>query len=166
MAKVQLSLQKSGAERATEVTRSQSIRSLFDRGRADASTFPLARADASANRMDFLTGAHFTHLKITAEKMVQEQASAKTELHILRSKLQKSDEQILQLESRLRAVQLENAKLKVKLEEDEKLWKGLDAKELARRTMFDQMMDTFGHIEQQVEQGNCNLAKGAGQQGG
>ncbi|KAG0499595.1 hypothetical protein HPP92_004286 [Vanilla planifolia] len=54
----------------------------------------------------------FTNLKLTAEKLVKEQASVKTDLELAHTKLRKATEQIHVLEAKLQESVNENAKLK------------------------------------------------------
>ncbi|KAJ7557411.1 hypothetical protein O6H91_05G125700 [Diphasiastrum complanatum] len=145
MAMLQVALQKSAAVRVLEQPR-QSVRALLG---SNKSCQP--KVDAIM-RSDCQTGESFTHLKLTAEKMVQEQACVKADLQIAKAKLQKSEEQIRSLESKLRDISNENAMLKVKQNEDMKLWKGLDSKVLSTRTYFDQITDTLNDLENQVQQ--------------
>eukprot|EP00897_Mesotaenium_endlicherianum_P000359 jgi/Mesen1/10323/ME000796S09701 len=70
-----------------------------------------------------------------------------------RSKVEKAEGALKTMELRLQEAKIENAKLIVKQKEDAKMWKGLDAKYLPTKALFDQMMDTFAQIEHQVQQG-------------
>ncbi|BBN03120.1 hypothetical protein Mp_2g20890 [Marchantia polymorpha subsp. ruderalis] len=77
------------------------------------------------------TGENFKQLKLTAEKMMQEQASIHSEL------------QIMDLYN-------ENAKLKVERNEDMNLWNGLDSKFLATTTFCDHLAETLRVLEVQL----------------
>ncbi|KAJ6954552.1 synaptonemal complex protein 1-like [Populus alba x Populus x berolinensis] len=93
----------------------------------------------------------FANLKITAEKLVKEQASVKTDLGMANTKLKKSMEHIHVLEDKLQNAFNENAKLKVKQKEDEKLWKGLESKFSSTKTLCDQLTETLQNLAGQVQ---------------
>ncbi|KAI3513699.1 hypothetical protein L1887_21038 [Cichorium endivia] len=93
----------------------------------------------------------FANLKLTAEKLVKEQASAKTDLDLANSKLKKLSEHIRSLEEKLQNAYNENAKLKVKHKEDEKLWKGLESKFFSTKTLCDQLTETLQLLSDQVQ---------------
>ncbi|XP_052200879.1 synaptonemal complex protein 1-like isoform X3 [Diospyros lotus] len=93
----------------------------------------------------------FANLKITAEKLIKEQASAKTDLEFAHSKLKKLTEHIHVLEEKLQNAFNENAKLKVKQKEDEKLWKGLESKFTSTKTLCDQLTETLQCLASQVQ---------------
>ncbi|CAH1429028.1 unnamed protein product [Lactuca virosa] len=95
----------------------------------------------------------FANLKLTAEKLVKEQASAKTDLDLANSKLKKLSEHIHALEEKLQNAYNENAKLKVKHQEDEKLWKGLESKFFSTKTLCDQLTETLQLLSDQVQDG-------------
>uniref|UniRef100_A0A6N2MGU7 Synaptonemal complex protein 1 n=1 Tax=Salix viminalis TaxID=40686 RepID=A0A6N2MGU7_SALVM len=101
--------------------------------------------------MDSTTSGSFANLKITAEKLVKEQASVKTDLEMANTKLKKSLEHIHVLEDKLQNAFNENAKLKVKQKEDEKLWKGLESKFSSTKTLCDQLTETLQHLAGQVQ---------------
>ncbi|XP_022773152.1 synaptonemal complex protein 1-like isoform X5 [Durio zibethinus] len=100
---------------------------------------------------DSISLGSFTNLKLTAEKLVKEQASVKTDLEMANSKLKKSMEHISVLEEKLQNAFNENAKLKVKQKEDEKLWKGLESKFSSTKTLCDQLTETLQHLASQVQ---------------
>ncbi|XP_065848227.1 synaptonemal complex protein 2-like [Euphorbia lathyris] len=95
---------------------------------------------------DSLSSGSFANLKLTAEKLIKEQASVKTDLEIANSKLKKSMEIISALEEKLQSAFNENAKLRVKQKEDEKLWKGLESKFSSTKTVCDQLTETLQHL--------------------
>ncbi|KAG5544014.1 hypothetical protein RHGRI_016686 [Rhododendron griersonianum] len=92
----------------------------------------------------------FANLKLTAEKLVKEQASAKTDLELANNKMKKLTEHIHALEEKLQYAFNENAKLRVKQKEDEKLWKGLESKFTSTKTLCDQLTETLQHLAGQV----------------
>ncbi|KAL9234262.1 hypothetical protein vseg_009150 [Gypsophila vaccaria] len=100
---------------------------------------------------DAITSGSFTNLKLTAEKLVKEQASVRTDLDLANSKLKKSLEQIHVLEEKLQTAYNENAKLKVKQKEDEKLWQGLESKFSSTKTFCDQLTETLQVLACQVQ---------------
>ncbi|XP_034892009.1 synaptonemal complex protein 1 [Populus alba] len=100
---------------------------------------------------DSTASGSFANLKITAEKLVKEQASVKTDLGMANTKLKKSMEHIHVLEDKLQNAFNENAKLKVKQKEDEKLWKGLESKFSSTKTLCDQLTETLQHLAGQVQ---------------
>ncbi|CAJ2663384.1 unnamed protein product [Trifolium pratense] len=99
-----------------------------------------------------VSSGSFANLKLTAEKLVKEQASVKTDLEIAINKLKKSVEHIRALEEKLQNAFNENAKLKVKQKEDEKLWKGLESKFSSTKTLCDQLTDTLQQLAGVVQQ--------------
>ncbi|XP_034675852.1 synaptonemal complex protein 1-like isoform X1 [Vitis riparia] len=100
---------------------------------------------------DSITLGSFANLKLTAEKLVKEQASVKTDLEMANSKLKKSMEDIQILEEKLQYALNENAKLKVKQKEDEKLWTGLESKFFSTKTLCEQLTETLQHLACQVQ---------------
>ncbi|XP_044478379.1 synaptonemal complex protein 2-like isoform X2 [Mangifera indica] len=112
-----------------------------------ARTFAISSRPSS----DSITSGSFSNLKLTAEKLVKEQASVKTDLEMANSKLKKSLEHIHELEEKLQNAFNENAKLKVKQKEDEKLWKGLESKFSSTQTLCDQLTETLQHLAGQVQ---------------
>ncbi|KAJ1381593.1 Synaptonemal complex protein 1, partial [Sesbania bispinosa] len=62
------------------------------------------------------------------------------------TKLKKSLEHINALEEKLQNAFNENAKLKVKQKEDEKLWKGLESKFSSTKTLCDQLTETLQQL--------------------
>ncbi|KAL6845727.1 hypothetical protein ACP4OV_024302 [Aristida adscensionis] len=97
------------------------------------------------------TYGSFANLKITAEKLVKEQASVKTDLEMAHTKLRRATEQISLLEGKLQQAVNENAKLKVKQTEDSKLWQGLDSKLSSTKTLCDQLTETLQQLASQTE---------------
>jgi uncharacterized protein (DUF2252 family) len=59
------------------------------------------------------------------------------------------------LETKLQQAINENAKLKVKQNEDAKLWLGLDSKLSSTNTMCDQLMETLKQLASQTQQGTA-----------
>ncbi|GAV63567.1 hypothetical protein CFOL_v3_07085, partial [Cephalotus follicularis] len=106
---------------------------------------------ASRSSSDSNSLGCFANLKLTAEKLVKEQASVKTDLEMANAKLRRSMEHIRALEEKLQNAFNENAKLKVKQKEDEKLWKGLESKFSSTRTLCDQLTETLQHLAGQVQ---------------
>ncbi|KAL5992408.1 hypothetical protein ACLOJK_013326 [Asimina triloba] len=101
---------------------------------------------------DSISYASFANLKLTAEKLVKEQASVKTDLEMTHLKLKKSSENVRALELKLQDINNENAKLKVKQKEDAKLWTGLDSKLTSTKTLCDQLTETLQHLAGQVRE--------------
>ncbi|CAA2955739.1 Hypothetical predicted protein [Olea europaea subsp. europaea] len=97
-----------------------------------------------------VSAGSFANLKLTAEKLVKEQASAKTDLELANSKLKKLTDHIRVLEEKLQNACNDNAKLKVKQKEDEKLWKGLESKFSSTKTLCDQLTETLQQLAVQV----------------
>ncbi|XP_015885402.2 synaptonemal complex protein 1 [Ziziphus jujuba] len=104
----------------------------------------------SSRPPDTISSGSFTNLKLTAEKLVKEQASVKTDLEMANNKLKKSLEHIRALEEKLQNAFNENAKLKVKQKEDDKLWNGLESKFSSTKTLCDQLTETLQHLSSQV----------------
>lgn len=77
------------------------------------------------------------------------------------NKLKKSLEHIRALEEKLQNAFNENAKLKVKQKEDEKLWNGLESKFSSTKTLCDQLTETLQHLSSQVHDGTNYLNSGA-----
>ncbi|OMO93778.1 putative Ribosome-binding protein [Corchorus capsularis] len=123
------------------------LKSLPGSGSGAAKTFSFSPRPSSNSA----SLGSFTNLKLTAEKLVKEQASVKTDLEMANSKLKKSMEHIRVLEEKLQFAFNENAKLKVKQKEDEKLWKGLESKFSSTKTLCDQLTDTLQHLASQVQ---------------
>ncbi|XP_072989861.1 synaptonemal complex protein ZEP1-like isoform X2 [Typha latifolia] len=99
---------------------------------------------------DSISYGSFANLKLTAEKLVKEQASVKTDLEMTHTKLKRATELIHVLESKLQQAVNENAKLKVKQTEDSKLWQGLDSKLSSTKTMCDQLTETLQQLAGQT----------------
>ncbi|KAK4391128.1 Synaptonemal complex protein 1 [Sesamum angolense] len=93
----------------------------------------------------------FANLTLTAEKLLKEQVSARNDLELANSKLKKMTEQIHVLEEKLQNAFNENAKLKVKQKEDEKLWEGLESKFSSTKTLCDQLTETLQLLNVQVQ---------------
>ncbi|KAJ8772085.1 hypothetical protein K2173_027262 [Erythroxylum novogranatense] len=106
---------------------------------------------SSRSSSDSISMGNFTNLKIAAEKLVKEQASVKADLEMANSKLKKSMECVHALEEKLQNAFNENAKLKVKQKEDEKLWKGLESKFSSTKILCDQLTETLQHLAGQVQ---------------
>ncbi|XP_059071358.1 synaptonemal complex protein ZEP1 [Cryptomeria japonica] len=103
-------------------------------------------------RTDFRATENFTVRKQSAEKLVQDQASANNDLQNLNSKLKKSSEQILRLELKLQHISNENDKLKVKQKEDAKIWRGLDSKLSSMKMIYEQFTETLQNLAMNVEE--------------
>ena len=73
------------------------------------------------------------------------------------SKLKKSMENIQILEEKLQYALNENAKLKVKQKEDEKLWKGLESKFFSTKTLCEQLTETLKYLACQVQDGRFSF---------
>lgn len=69
------------------------------------------------------------------------------------NKLKKSMEHIRALEEKLQNAFNENAKLKVKQKEDEKMWNGLESKFSSTKTLCDQLTETLQQLASQVHDG-------------
>lgn len=69
------------------------------------------------------------------------------------AKLKKSQESVNALEEKLQNALNENAKLKVKQKEDEKLWKGLESKFSSTKTFCDQLTETLQKLAGLVQDG-------------
>ncbi|KAK4348956.1 hypothetical protein RND71_031711 [Anisodus tanguticus] len=118
-----------------------------------------AKSMSISTRMfsDMASAGSFANLKLTAEKLLKEQASAKTDLQLASSKLKKLTEDVRMLEEKLQNAYNENAKLKVKQKEDEKLWKGLESKFSSTKTLCDQLTETLQHLANVVQDGKKEL---------
>ncbi|XP_042049625.1 synaptonemal complex protein 1-like isoform X3 [Salvia splendens] len=114
--------------------------------------------NASLETPESVSSGSFANLKLTAEKLVREQASARTDLELANSKLKKLTEQIYVLEEKLQIAYNENAKLKVMQKEDEKLWKGLESKFSSTKTLCDQLVETLQQLNGQVQQAEKDKA--------
>ncbi|CAF2179023.1 unnamed protein product [Brassica rapa subsp. narinosa] len=101
---------------------------------------------------DSVSSGNFSNLKFTAEKLVKEQASMKSDLELANSKLKKSKDHILALEEKLQNAFNENAKLRVMQKEDEKLWRGMESKFSSTKTLCDQLTETLQHLASQVQE--------------
>ncbi|RRT75532.1 hypothetical protein BHE74_00011580 [Ensete ventricosum] len=130
---------------------------------------PVARVSSDSNSY-----GSFLNLKLTAEKLVKEQASLKTDLelavhHTLLSLICHLQHVFLRctlleyilyhsifmkhiqvLETKLQQAVNEKAKFKVKQTEDTKLWKGLDSKLSSTKTMCDQLTETLQQLAGQT----------------
>lgn len=69
------------------------------------------------------------------------------------SKIKKLADTIHALEEKLQNAYNENARLKVKHREDEKLWKGLESKFCSTKTICDQLTETLQTLADQVQDG-------------
>ncbi|PSR99884.1 Synaptonemal complex protein [Actinidia chinensis var. chinensis] len=121
-------------------------KSLSGAASGTAKTYSISSRPSS----DSVSSGSFANLKLTAEKLVKEQASAKTDLELANSKLKKLTEHIHVLEEKLQNAFNENAKLRVKQKEDEKLWKGLESKFTSTKTLCDQLTETLQYLAGQV----------------
>ncbi|KAL0802176.1 hypothetical protein Bca101_057352 [Brassica carinata] len=101
---------------------------------------------------DSVSSGNFSNLKSTAEKLVKEQASMKSDLELANSKLKKSTDHIIALEEKLQNAFNENAKLRVMQKEDEKLWRGMESKFSSTKTLCDQLTETLQHLATQVQE--------------
>ncbi|KAI3931424.1 hypothetical protein MKX01_040341 [Papaver californicum] len=105
---------------------------------------------SSRTSSDSLSLGSFANLKLTAEKLVKEQASVKTDLDMANSKLKKAVGHIHLLEEKLQNAVNENAKLQVKQKEEAKLWKGLESKFSSTKTLCDQLTETLQYLAGQI----------------
>ncbi|XP_050377120.1 synaptonemal complex protein 2-like [Argentina anserina] len=112
---------------------------------------PKTFAAYSSRPPESTSSGSFANLKLTAEKLVKEQASVKTDLEMANTKLKKSMDHIRVLEEKLQNAFNENAKFKVKQKEDEKLWKGLESKFSSTKTLCDQLTETLQLLASQVQ---------------
>ncbi|MQL81909.1 hypothetical protein Taro_014370 [Colocasia esculenta] len=131
----------------------------FARGPAvgPSKTAPVMNSRPSS---DLVSLGAFANLKLTAEKLIKEQASVKTDLEMANSKLKKSAEQMHILEFKLQEAMNENAKLKVKHKEDAKLWNGVDSKLSSTKMLCDQLTETLQHLAsctRDAEQDKCSF---------
>jgi len=62
-------------------------------------------------------------------------------------------EHVYALEEKLQSAFNENAKLRVRQKEDEKLWRGLESKFSSTKTLCDQLTETLQHLASQVQDG-------------
>ncbi|GAB4861216.1 hypothetical protein Ancab_036374 [Ancistrocladus abbreviatus] len=108
-------------------------------------------SSSSRSPSESITLGSFTSLKLTAEKLVKEQASVRTDLDLANSKLKKSVEDIHKLEEKLQTTLNENAKLKVKQKEDDKLWQGLESKFSSTKSHCDQLTQNLQILAGQVQ---------------
>ncbi|KAL1321235.1 hypothetical protein HN51_065966 [Arachis hypogaea] len=124
------------------------FKSLY--GSASGTAKPQSLSSRSSS--DSISSGSLANLKLTAEKLVKEQASVKTDLEIANAKLKKSTEHVHALEEKLQNAFNENAKLKVKQKEDEKLWKGLESKFSSTKTLCDQLTETLQQLASVVQE--------------
>ncbi|CAN6887890.1 unnamed protein product [Brassica oleracea] len=96
---------------------------------------------------DSVSSGNFPNLKFTAEKLVKELASMKSDLHLAHSKLKRSMDQILALKEKL-----QNAKLMGMQKEDEKLRRGMESKFPSTNTLCNQLTETLQHLASQIQQ--------------
>ncbi|KAK9079466.1 hypothetical protein SSX86_001138 [Deinandra increscens subsp. villosa] len=121
--------------------------SLGSSSPAAAKTFNVSSRQPSSSN----SSGSFANLKLAAEKLVKEQASSKTDLDMANSKIKKLSDHIHVLEEKLQHVYNENAKLKVKHREDEKLWRGLESKFSSTKAICDQLTETLQTLADQVQ---------------
>lgn len=88
------------------------LRSLLGKG-SSMESGRQAAASKSVSKTEFTPTENFTHLKMTAERMMQDQASTKTDLSITQSKLQKFEEKERNLELEKQELQNDNQMLRV-----------------------------------------------------
>ncbi|XP_023632721.1 synaptonemal complex protein 1 isoform X2 [Capsella rubella] len=100
---------------------------------------------------DSFSSGSFSNLKLTAEKLVKDQAAMRTDLELANCKLKKSMEHVYALEDKLQNAFNENAKLRVRQKEDEKLWRGLESKFSSTKALCDQLTETLQHLASQVQ---------------
>nr|XP_043610816.1 synaptonemal complex protein 1-like isoform X2 [Erigeron canadensis] len=119
----------------------------------ESSSFGAPKAFQISSRQPSYTNSSgsYANLKLAAEKLAKEQASAKTDLDLANSKIRKLSEHISALEEKLQNAYNENAKLKVKHREDEKLWSGLESKFSSTKTLCDQLTETLQTLADQVQ---------------
>ncbi|EPS72075.1 hypothetical protein M569_02689, partial [Genlisea aurea] len=134
----------------------EKVRSLNGSSSASASSKMLSSSLFSSS--DASSSGSFANLKFTAEKLVREQASSKADLDIAKSKVKRLTEQIHILEEKLQVAFNENSKLKVKQNEDEKLWKGLESKFSSTKKHCDQLIETLNQLNIQVQQAEKDKA--------
>ncbi|CAL1397995.1 unnamed protein product [Linum trigynum] len=103
---------------------------------------------ASDNQMSL---GNFTNPKSAAEKLVKEQVPVKMELETANNKLKKSIENVRSLEEKLQNAFNENLKLKLKQNENEKLWEGLESKFASTKLFCDQHSASLRQLSGQVE---------------
>ncbi|XP_022141084.1 synaptonemal complex protein 1-like isoform X2 [Momordica charantia] len=125
------------------------LKSLSGSAQGTTKTFSFS----SRSVPDSASSGSFVNLKIAAEKLMKEQVSLKTDLEMANTKLRKSVEHVRALEDKLQTALNENAKLKVKQNEDEKLWKGLEFKFSSTKTLCDQLTETLQQLACQVQEG-------------
>ncbi|KAJ1700154.1 hypothetical protein LUZ63_008666 [Rhynchospora breviuscula] len=126
-----------------------SFRSLV--GTASAAVRP-ASTPTTKPSFDSNSYESIAKIKLTAERLVKDQASVKNDLEMAHAKLKRATEEIHTLETKLQQAGNENAKLRVKQTEDSKLWLGLDSKLSSTNTMCDQLMETLKHLASQTQQ--------------
>ncbi|XP_020243852.1 synaptonemal complex protein ZEP1-like isoform X2 [Asparagus officinalis] len=100
--------------------------------------------------VDSINYGSFATLKRTAEKLIQEQASVKTDLELAHKKLIKATEQIHKLEDKVQEEINENSRLRAKQTEDEKNWKGIDSKISSTNALCDQLTETLEQLTDQT----------------
>ncbi|EFJ11290.1 hypothetical protein SELMODRAFT_426465 [Selaginella moellendorffii] len=147
MATLQLALQKTSSIKMFEQPR-QGLRGLVGIGKPVVQQRIVRPPDIANPRV----GESFTHLKLTAEKMLQEQACVRSDLEIANSKLAKAEEELRALEAKNQEISNENAMLKVKHSEDTKLWTSVETKVSSASAFFEQITETLHALENQVQQ--------------
>ncbi|XP_010459976.1 PREDICTED: synaptonemal complex protein 1-like [Camelina sativa] len=100
---------------------------------------------------DSVSSGSFSNLKLTAEKLVKDQAAMRTDLELANCNLKNSMEHVYALEDKLQNAFNENAKLRVRQKEDEKLWRGLESKFSSTKALCDQLTETLQHLASQVQ---------------
>ncbi|KAI5071654.1 hypothetical protein GOP47_0013905 [Adiantum capillus-veneris] len=112
----------------------------------------LQRSEARMNKSDLRASESLSQLKLTAEKMIQEQASVKTDLQVTYTKLEKSEQEVRSLEMRLQDTKNDNFVLRLKQQEALKLWESLESKFSSTRTFCNQLMETLQQLSLQVHE--------------
>ncbi|MCL7040848.1 hypothetical protein MKW94_013973 [Papaver nudicaule] len=113
---------------------------------------PSLMSSSYRSSSDSVSLGNFANLKLTAEKLVKEQASVKTDLELTNTKLKRAVDHIHLLEEKLQNAVNENAKLQVKQKEEAKLWKGLESKFSSTKAFCDQLTETLQHLAGQVRE--------------
>ncbi|GBG87227.1 hypothetical protein CBR_g45286 [Chara braunii] len=85
--------------------------------------------------------------------MMQEQACARTDLQLLKTKLQKSEERRQLAERGMQDVKNENSMLKVAHQEDVKLLKKLETQKESAKMLCESITETIAFLETQLKQG-------------
>ncbi|KAK8930866.1 Synaptonemal complex protein 2 [Platanthera zijinensis] len=127
----------------------QSFDKLRSLRRSEAGTEKTPQSAMARSSLDSVSHGSLTNLKLTAEKLVKEQTSAKADLEFANAKLRKATEQIHMLEAKLQDAINENTMVKVKQVEDAKLWNELDTKFNSAKTLYDQLCEAVQKVADQ-----------------